>query len=651
MTTPALEAFLRENENKELLRFSTAGSIDDGKSTLIGRLLHDSKSVYEDVLASVKKASTERHFETEVMDFSLLTDGLKAEREQGITIDVAYRYFSTPKRKFIIADTPGHEQYTRNMATGASTANLSIVLIDARNGVLPQTKRHAFIASLLGVPHLVVAVNKMDAVGYDRAVYDRIRAEFEDFSRKLSTVDVRFIPISALKGDNVVHRSPRMPWYEGESLLELLETVYIGSDVNLIDLRFPVQLVLRPNMDFRGYAGQLVSGVIRKGDAVMALPSRAVSRVKSIVTFDGELDEAYPPMSVVVTLEDERDISRGDMLVHVHNQPRLERHFECMLVWMSDAPMDPARAYLIKHTTQVTRMRVDEVRYKVDVNTLNRVAADRLTLNEIGRIVFTAHKPLFYDPYTKNRGTGSFILIDPISNGTVAAGMIIDREPADNLPSRITGGESGADLHPGRSRISSDERAARLRQRPATLWLTGLAGSGKMTAACGLERRLFDLGATAVVLDGSSLRLGLSRELDFSGTGRAEHLRRAAETARLLNDAGLIVIAAFVSPDRDLRRQVREIVGEERFLEVFLDAPVAVCEARDPGDVYRKARDGRIATLPGVNTPYEPPEAPDLVLPTAGITAAESVERLLALLKEKLIFPRPEEGATDERGA
>ncbi len=642
MSPSAIDAFLRENENKELLRFSTAGSIDDGKSTLIGRLLHDSKCVYEDVLASVKKASTERHFETEELDFSLLTDGLKAEREQGITIDVAYRYFSTPKRKFIIADTPGHEQYTRNMATGASTANLSIILVDARNGVLPQTKRHAFIASLLGVPHLVVAVNKMDAVGYDQAVYDRIRTEFEDFARKLSTVDVRFIPISALKGDNVVHRSPRMPWYDGESLLELLETVYIGSDVNLIDLRFPVQIVLRPNMDFRGYAGQLVSGVIRKGDTVMALPSRTVSRVKSIVTFDGELDEAYPPMSIAVTLEDERDISRGDMLVHVHNQPRSERHFEAMLVWMSDEPMDPARSYLIKHTTLVTRARVDQVRYKVDVDSLNRLETDRLSLNEIGRVVFTAHKPLFYDPYTKNRATGSFILIDPLNNGTMAAGMIIDREPAEGLPSRITGGDASADLHPGRSRVSSEERAARLRQRPVTLWLTGLAGSGKTTVAGGLERRLFDQGATAVVLDGGSLRLGLSRELDFTGTGRAEHLRRAAETARLLNDSGLIVIAAFVSPDRDLRRQVREIVGEERFLEIFLDAPVAVCQARDPGDVYRKAREGLIATLPGVNTPYEAPESPALTVRTAKESAGESVERVLSLLMEKGYFPRPE---------
>jgi bifunctional enzyme CysN/CysC len=638
MSNDAIEAFLRDNENKELLRFSTAGSIDDGKSTLIGRLLHDSKSVYEDVIASVRKASTDRHFESGPLDFSLLTDGLKAEREQGITIDVAYRYFSTPRRKFIIADTPGHEQYTRNMATGASTANLSIVLIDARHGVLPQTKRHAFIASLLGVPHLVVAINKMDAVGYDQAVYDRIRGDFEDFSRKLSTVDVRFIPISALMGDNVVHRSPKMPWYEGESLLELLENVYIGSDLNMIDLRFPVQLAIRPHMNFRGYAGQLVSGVIRKGDTVMALPSRTVSKVKSIVTYDGELNEAYPPMSINVTLEDERDISRGDMLVHVHNLPHVERHFESMLVWMSDEPMDPARSYQVKHTTQSVKIRIDQLRYKIDVNTLNRLDASRLTLNEIGRVVFTAHKPLFFDPYTKNRATGSFILIDPITNGTVAAGMILDREPEESLPSRITGGASAGELHPGRSRIAPAEREARLGQKPATLWLTGLAGSGKTTIATQLERRLFDLGASTVVLDGGSMRQGLSRELDFTGAGVAENLRRAAETARLLNESGLIVIAAFVAPSRDLRDQVRTIVGEDRFLEVFLDAPLAVCEARDPGDVYKKARDGRIATLPGVNVPYEKPEAAALTLDTATLTVEDAVGRILALLGERGVF-------------
>jgi bifunctional enzyme CysN/CysC len=479
----------------------------------------------------------------------------------------------------------------------------------------------------------------MDLVDYDEKIYNQIKKDFVNFSSKFEIHDIRFIPISALKGDNVVHRSAAMPWYEGESLLEILENVYIGSDLNLIDLRFPVQLAVRPHMNFRGYAGQLVSGVVRKGDSVMALPSRTVSTIKSIVTMDGELDEAYPPMSITLTLEDERDISRGDMLVHVHNLPRVERHFEAILVWMSDEPMDPLRSYLVKQTTQTTRARIDQIRYKVDVNTLNRLGADRLALNEIGRIVFTAHKPLFYDPYTKNRATGSFILIDPISNGTVAAGMILDREPEDQLPSRITGGESAGELHPSRSLITPAERLGRLGQKPVTLWLTGLAGSGKTAIATELERRLFDQGATAVVLDGGSMRLGLSRELDFTGAGRAENLRRAAETARLLNESGLMVVAAFIAPARDLRDQVRGIVGEERFLEVFLDAPLEICEERDPGDVYRKARDGRIATLPGVNVPYEKPEAPALTLPTAEIPVGESVNRILALLAGRGVFP------------
>jgi len=639
MVAFTIEEFLRENEQKELLRFSTAGSIDDGKSTLIGRLLHDSKNVYEDVLASVRKTSRDRRFEGEEMDFSLLTDGLKAEREQGITIDVAYRYFSTPRRKFIIADTPGHEQYTRNMATGASTANLAVILIDARNGVLPQTKRHAFIASLLGVPHLVVAINKMDAVGYDQTVYERIRAEFESFARKLTIRDIRFLPISALKGDNVVHRSDRMPWYDGESLLELLETIYIGSDYNLIDLRFPVQLVLRPNMNFRGYAGTVASGVLRRGDSVMVLPSRVTSRVRQIVTWEGEIEEAYPPMSVVVTLEDERDISRGDMLVHCHNQPRVERHFEAMVVWMDTQPMDPEKIYYIKHTTHTTRARVDEVRYKVDVNELHRREGSPLALNEIGRVVFTAHRPLLFDPYPQNRATGSFILIDPLTHATAAAGMIIEREPEDVLPSRIVLRSASPAAPMGL--IRPEERARRYRQRPATLWFTGLTGAGKSTIAETVERRLFDAGATCVVLDGETLRLGLSRELEFSAADRAEHQRRAAEVARVLNDAGQIVLASFVSPDAEIRRQVRERIGPDRFLEILVEAPIELCRQRKP-DFYHRADRGEARQVPGVDRPYEPPSAPDLILNTSELAVEAAVEEVLRLLRERGIFPLPE---------
>lgn len=638
---PSIADFLKENERKDLLRLSTAGSIDDGKSTLIGRLLHDSKNIYEDTIASLKRLSRDASSD-EKIDFSLLTDGLKAEREQGITIDVAYRYFSTPRRKYIIADTPGHEQYTRNMATGASTANLAVVLIDARNGVLPQTKRHAFIASLLGVPHLVVTVNKMDLVGWSETVYSAIKEEFSAFAAKLSAVDIRFIPVSALHGDNVVARSPRMPWYGGESLLELLDNIYIGSDHNLVDLRFPVQYVIRPHLDFRGYAGTVASGIIRKGDEILALPSMKVSRVKSIVTYDGERDEAFPPMSVCVTLEDERDISRGEMLVHRHNLPRRERHFEAMVVWMGDKALDPGASYYLKHTTRLTRVRVDQVRYKVNVDTLQRTPAGTLVLNEIGRVVFSSHLPLFCDSYAMNRATGSFILIDPLSNGTVAAGTIIDREPSDQLPARMAG---APDDHAARtpqhgSLITPADRVARLGQQASTVWLTGLPSCGKSEIAFALERKLFDLGAVCVVLEGENVRLGLSRELDFSAEGLTEHLRRVAEAARILNEAGLIVICAFVSPTESVRVQAAGIIGLERYLEVHVDAPIEWCEARDVAGLYRKARAGEIRNLAGVDLPYEPPDNPHLRVEPAESGTEAAADEIVARLRADGIFPK-----------
>jgi len=618
--------------HKEILRFSTCGSIDDGKSTLIGRLLHDSKNVYEDHLASLQETSRRRNF-AEELDFSLLTDGLKAEREQGITIDVAYRYFSTPRRTFIIADTPGHEQYTRNMATGASTANLAVLLIDARNGVTIQTKRHAFIVTLLGVPHVVVAINKMDAVEYREDVYNAIRDAFSDFAQRLAIPDLRFVPMSALKGDNVVTRSTSMPWYNGESLLELLESVYIGSDRNLVDLRFPVQYVVRPHMDFRGYAGTVASGVIRTGDEVLALPSQQVSRVKALVTYDGEVPEAYPPMAVTVVLEDERDISRGDMLVHRHNLPQVERHFEAMVVWMGDQPLDPAKPYWLKHTTQTLRARIDEVRYRTDVNTLQRMPAAPLTLNEIGRVVFTATKPLFVDAYQRNRETGSFIIIDTTTNATVGAGMIIAREPTGRLPAQTASSATAADMHAHSGSITPEERARQLGQQPATIWLTGLVGAGKTAIAYALERRLFDLGATCVVLDGENVRLGLTRDLDFSAAGRAEHLRRVAEVAKLLNANGIIAICAFASPDAAQRAQIAEIVGTKRFIEVFVNAPLDWCAQRDTSGLYAKARAGQLENFPGVTAPYDPPCAPALTLPVAEITLDDAVARLVATLR------------------
>lgn len=635
-----IEEFLRLEGGKELLRFSTAGSVDDGKSTMIGRMLCDSKNIYLDQLASVKRVSGQINNELEI-DYALFTDGLKAEREQGITIDVAYRYFSTPRRKFIIADTPGHEQYTRNMATGASTANLAIVLIDARKGVLPQSKRHAFIASLLGIPHILVAVNKMDLVDYDEAVFQAIRDDFRRFAAKLMIPDLRFIPVSALHGDNLLTRSERTPWYRGESLMDILESITIVNDRNLVDLRFPVQLVLRPHLDFRGYAGTVASGVIRKGEPVLVLPSMKMTRVKAIHSWEGELEAAFPPLSVTVTLEDEIDISRGDMLVHRHNLPRNERRFEAMVVWMSDTPLDPTRQYLIKHTTRTVKATVDKIMYRVDVNSLTRSNdTQSLRLNEIGRVIFSAAQPLFYDPYTKNRATGSFILIDTISNNTMGAGMMIDREPPEQMTARMDKpAVVDVAMVPRRSRVSAAERSLRLKQKPVTLWLTGLVGAGKTELAFELEARLFAAGAVPVVLDGENMRLGLSRDLDFSEANRTEHLRRVGEVCRMFNDSGLIAIGAFTSPTADGRRGAAEVIGRERFLEIHVSSPLEWCRAHDSSGLYEKAERGELPNFPGVHAPYEVPEHPALVLPLheTGIPAA--AERILTFLHEQGIFP------------
>ena len=527
-----IEEFLRENEQKELLRFSSAGSVDDGKSTMLGHLLHDAKGVYEDQLASIKNASKQMaHGE---IDYALFTDGLKAEREQGITIDVAYRYFSTPKRKFIVADTPGHEQYTRNMATGASTAQLAVILIDARLGVLVQSKRHLFISALMGIPHIIVAVNKMDLVDYSEKVFEDIKKEFSAFARKLSVKDLRFVPISALKGDNVAARATEtnMPWYKGECLLELLENVYIGSDANLVDLRYPVQYVLRPNLNFRGFCGQIASGVLRKGDEIMALPSGKRSRIKEIVTMDGNLDCAFPPQSVTVTLEDEIDVSRGDMLVRPNNLPQIGRHLEATLIWMSETPMDPSGSYFIKQTTMVSRCRVDKVRYRIDVNTLHRENAEKLNLNEIGRVSIISNRQLMYDPFEQNRATGSFILIDALTNNTVAAGMIIRRDSADDTPGLDeTTAKEARELRRHPDAVSLAERQDRLGQKAKTLWITGLVGAGKSDLAYALEKEIFAKGGLAFVLDGENMRLGLCRDLDFTACDKAEHIRRVAEAA------------------------------------------------------------------------------------------------------------------------
>ncbi len=603
-----IEAFLKENEQKELLRFSSAGSVDDGKSTMLGHLLHDAKGVYEDQLASIKNAS--KQMAKGEIDYALFTDGLKAEREQGITIDVAYRYFSTPKRKFIVADTPGHEQYTRNMATGASTAQLAVILIDARLGVLTQSKRHLFISSLMGIPHIIVAVNKMDLVDYSEKVFAKIKKEFTAFARKLSIKDLRFVPISALVGDNVAARdSEHMPWYKGESLLELLENIYIGSDNNTVDLRYPVQYVLRPNLDFRGFCGQVASGVLKKGDEVIALPSGKRSRVKSIVTMDGDLERALPKQSVTVTLEDEIDISRGDMLVRPNNLPQISRHIEATLIWMSEQPMDPKGGYFIKQTTMVSRCRIDELRYKIDVNTLHRQKADHLELNEIGRVSIVSNRKLMFDPFEQNRATGSFILIDAITNNTVGAGMIIRRESADDAPN-LNDKNCDERLRRHPDAVGAAERSERLGQKAQTIWITGLVASGKSDLAYALEKEIFEKGGLAYVLDGEDMRLGLCRDLDFTACDKAEHIRRVAEAAKLLNEAGVTAICAFVSPFKKARAQAAEIIGKERFKEIFVDASLDYCAKHDDKDLYKGAEEGSVKGLAGVNAPYEAPKAP-----------------------------------------
>ncbi len=633
-----INAYLKQHENKELLRFLTCGSVDDGKSTLIGRLLYDSKMIYEDQLAAIERDSKIHGTTGGSFDPALLTDGLKAEREQGITIDVAYRYFSTAKRKFIIADTPGHEQYTRNMATGASTADLAIILIDARHGVLTQTKRHSFITSLLGIRHVLVAVNKMDLVGFRQEVFDQIRQDYRDFAARLDLPDVHFIPISALQGDNVVDASAQMPWYQGSTLMSFLENVYIGSDRNLEDFRLPVQFVNRPNLDFRGFCGTVASGIVRQGDEVMALPSRKTSRVKSIVTFDGELAEAFTPQAVTLTLEDEIDVSRGDMLVRPGNVPRLEPRFDAMIVWMAEEPMMVGKPYLFKHTTKQVTGAISALRYQVDVNTLHRREADCLQLNEIGRCAIALSQPVAYDSYRRNRATGALIVIDRITNRTVGAGMILDRTTSqervdhweDHSLSDIAQGET--------SNVSAAERATRYGQQPATILLTGLTASGKTSLAFALERRLFDVGRACTVLDGRNMRMGISRDLGFTAQERSENLRRSAEVAKLVNDAGLICIAAFVAPSEEVRQKASDVVGRQRFLTVHVATPVELCRQRDREGAYAKADSGEIANFPGVSAPYDIPTAPDLVLNPAESTIEQCVDQIMMLLTRQGII-------------
>ena len=589
-----------------LLRLATAGSVDDGKSTLIGRLLYDSKAVMEDQWASVERASEERGHE--YTDLALVTDGLRAEREQGITIDVAYRYFATPKRKFIIADTPGHIQYTRNMVTGASTAQLVIVLVDARHGLLEQSRRHAFLASLLGIQHIVLAVNKMDLIDWDKDKFEEIRDEFHAFAARLDVQDVATIPMSALHGDNVVTKSDRAPWYEGPALLSHLEEVYIAGDRNMVDVRFPVQYVIRPHthehQDHRSYAGTVASGVMRPGDEVVVLPIGKTTTIAAIEGPTGPVEEAFSPMAVSVSLADEIDISRGDLIARTNNQPRVAQEFDATVCWMSDAAaLEPGRDYIIKHTTRTTRAKVTALDYRLDVNTLHRdKTASALKLNELGRITLRTQVPLLLDEYTRNASTGSFILIDPNTNGTVAAGMVLrDISAQAASPNTVR----------HKSLVTAEDRP-----RGKTLWLTGLSGAGKSSVAMLVERKLLEKGVPAYVLDGDNLRHGLNADLGFSMADRAENLRRLAHVATLLADSGQVVLVPAISPlseHRELARQVHADAGFE-FFEVFCDTPIEECERRDAKGLYAKARAGEITHFTGIDSPYQRPKNPDVRL-------------------------------------
>jgi bifunctional enzyme CysN/CysC len=589
--------------------------------------------IYEDQLASVKKESI-RHGTTGTdIDPALFLDSLEDEVTQGITIDVAYRYFSTDKRKFIIADTPGHEQYTRNMATGASTADLAIILIDARKGVLTQTKRHSFIVSLLGIRHIVVAINKMDLVQFQQEVFDRICGEYREFSGRLDLPDVHFLPISALHGENVVRPSQQMPWYVGPPLMNLLENVYIGSDRNLEDFRFPVQYLIRPNLDFRGFAGTIASGIVRVGDEVLALPSRKASRVRRIIVNGENVDEAFAPQAITLTLEDEIDISRGDMVVRPGNVPRVDQRFEAMVVWMAEEPMVPGRSYWIKQTSKMTPASITTLRYQVDVNSLHRADAPTLRLNEIGRCSIVAAQPLAFDGYRRNRSTGAFIIIDRITNATVGAGMILERASDDGRHDHWDASPLVAQGSGKSSQVTAVERCNRFGQKAVTVLLTGLTGAGKTTTAYALERRLFADGRAVAVLDGQNMRRGISRDLGFTSDDRSENLRRSAEVARLFNDAGMICIAAFVAPDESVRQRAAEVVGRDRFLIVHLDCPVELCRTRDVDGQYRLADSGDIGMFPGVSSEYEVPVTPDLSLSTDRTSVRECVEAIMTLLR------------------
>ncbi len=613
-----IDAYLELHRHKSLLRFITCGSVDDGKSTLIGRLLYDSKMIFEDQLSALEADSRRVGTQGEGLDFALLVDGLAAEREQGITIDVAYRFFATEKRKFIVADTPGHEQYTRNMVTGASTADLAVILIDARKGVLTQTRRHSYLAKLIGIRHIVLAVNKMDLIGYDRARFDAIVADYRDFATSIGIDDFTAIPISGFKGDNVASRSPAMPWYDGPSLIAHLESIEIYGAVDAArPFRMPVQWVNRPDLDFRGFAGTIAAGEIRPGAAVRILPSGRTTKVARIVTFDGDLDVAVAGQSVTLTLTDEVDCSRGDVITLADAPAAIADQFSATIVWMDGAPLLPGRAYTLKLATQTVGATVQAPDHVIDVNTLAKLSARTLQTNDIGIADIFTDRPIVFEPYADSHALGGFILVDRATHATVAAGML-------RYPLR-----RAQNVHWQATEVSAEAHAAQKGQQPRVLWFTGLSGSGKSTIANLVERKLHAMGRHTFLLDGDNLRHGLNKDLGFGDADRIENIRRAGEVAKLMTDAGLIVLTAFISPFRAERAMVRSMLAENAFVEIFVDTALEVAETRDVKGLYARARAGEIANFTGISSPYEAPETPDIRIDTATETPEAAALRIV----------------------
>lgn len=617
-----IEAYLEAHRHKSLLRFITCGSVDDGKSTLIGRLLYESKMIFEDQLSALERDSKKVGTRGGELDFALLVDGLAAEREQGITIDVAYRFFSTETRKFIVADTPGHEQYTRNMVTGASTADLAVILIDARKGVLTQTRRHSYLVALIGIRRIVLAVNKMDLVEHSRERFQSIVDDYRSFAARIGLTDITAIPISAVYGDNIIERSQNMPWYTGATLMQHLETVDVESDGVPTSFRLPVQWVNRPNLDFRGFAGQIASGVVHSGDRIRVLPAGREARVERIVTASGNLDTAVAGQSVTLTLDSEIDISRGDVIAGAEDPPQVADQFEATVIWMHDEPMLQGRAYLMKIGTRTVSATVAPLKHKINVNTLEHTAAERLELNDIGVCELALDRPIAFDPYAQNRTLGGFILIDRVTNNTVGAGLLhFALRRSQNVHWQALDVNKGV-----RSRLKG--------QTPCVLWLTGLSGAGKSTIANLVDKKLTAAGRHSYLLDGDNVRHGLNRDLGFTAQDRVENIRRVAEVSKLMADAGLIVLVSFISPFRSERRMARDLFEPGEFLEVFVDTSLAEAERRDVKGLYKKARRGELKNFTGIDSPYEPPESPEIRIDTITVSAEQAADRIVRHLED-----------------